>query len=194
MAKAKLNMLDAMNKWIEHSHKLIQPHEPHAEQPKKPPLKLTKKQRAVIREKFGGRCAYCGHELPATGWHADHAEPVERLSKFVRDERGFGKFIPTGEMMRPENDTIENMMPACRSCNIYKHSTDIETFRRMITRQLQNSINRTQCLRTGQRLGILKLDAAPIVFWFEKYGEMENGKSTQRSAGSRMSGQDTGHL
>ncbi|MDE9479513.1 HNH endonuclease, partial [Xenorhabdus bovienii] len=29
-------------------------------------MKLTKKQRAVIREKFGGRCAYCGHELPAT--------------------------------------------------------------------------------------------------------------------------------
>ncbi|MDE9484040.1 HNH endonuclease [Xenorhabdus bovienii] len=144
-------------------------------------LKLTKKQRAVIREKFGGRCAYCGHELPATGWHADHAEPVERLSKFVRDERGFGKFIPTGEMMRPENDTIENMMPSCRSCNIYKHSLDIETFRSAITRELQNSINRTQCLRTGQRLGILKLDAAPIVFWFETYTEnVGNGKSTQR--------------
>lgn len=25
-------------------------------------MKLTKKQRAELREKFGGRCAYCGVE------------------------------------------------------------------------------------------------------------------------------------
>ncbi|WP_275347662.1 HNH endonuclease [Xenorhabdus bovienii] len=163
MAKA-INTLDAINKWAEHSHKLIQSNESRIEQPKKPPLKLTKKQRAVIREKFGGRCAYCGHELPATGWHADHAEPIMRYG--------------AGQCNYPENDTIENMMPACRSCNIYKHSADIETFRRVITRELQNSINRTQCLRTGQRLGILKLDTAPIVFWFETYTENVGNEKT----------------
>ncbi|QTL38773.1 HNH endonuclease [Xenorhabdus budapestensis] len=127
-------------------------------------MKLTKKQRVVIKEKFGGRCSYCGHELPERGWHADHAEPIMR---YGNDQCHY-----------PENDTIENMMPACRSCNIYKHSADIETFRRVITRQLQNSINRTQCLRTGQRLGILKLDAAPIVFWFEKYTENVGNEKT----------------
>lgn len=35
-------------------------------------MALTKKQRAILREKFGGKCAYCGCELPEKGWHADH--------------------------------------------------------------------------------------------------------------------------
>lgn len=31
--------------------------------------------------KFGGRCAYCGCELPEKGWHADHVEAVLRKSE-----------------------------------------------------------------------------------------------------------------
>ena len=37
-------------------------------------MALTKKQRVELRMKFGGRCAYCGCELPEKGWHADHVE------------------------------------------------------------------------------------------------------------------------
>ncbi|HHR4690493.1 TPA: HNH endonuclease, partial [Salmonella enterica] len=37
-------------------------------------MSLTKKQRAELRMKFGGRCAYCGCVLPEKGWHADHVE------------------------------------------------------------------------------------------------------------------------
>lgn len=46
-------------------------------------MALTKSQRAALREKFGGRCAYCGSEL-GERWHADHIEPIvfyfERLA------------------------------------------------------------------------------------------------------------------
>lgn len=35
-------------------------------------MALTKKQREKLRMKFGGRCAYCGCELPEKGWHAGH--------------------------------------------------------------------------------------------------------------------------
>ncbi|MBI6550715.1 HNH endonuclease [Xenorhabdus sp. VLS] len=126
-------------------------------------MKLTKKQRSVIRDKFGGRCAYCGCDLPAAGWHADHGEPVMRYGD--------------GQCHYPENDTIENMMPSCRSCNLYKSCSDVESFRQIITRQLQNSIHRTQSLRAAQRFGKLSFDLSPVVFWFEKYGEMGNGKA-----------------
>ncbi len=37
-------------------------------------MALTKKQREKLRMKFGGRCAYCGCELPEKGWHADHVQ------------------------------------------------------------------------------------------------------------------------
>lgn len=46
-------------------------------------MSLSKKQRIVLRAKFGGRCAYCGEVLKEKGWHADHVEPV--LRKSVQD-------------------------------------------------------------------------------------------------------------
>ena len=59
-------------------------------------MALTKKQRAELRMKFGGRCAYCGCEL-SDKWHADHVEAVRRN-------------ISNGYAMdRPENDTVSNM-------------------------------------------------------------------------------------
>ena len=42
-------------------------------------MALTKKQRAELRMKFGGRCAYCGCEL-GEKWHADHVKPVIRFA------------------------------------------------------------------------------------------------------------------
>ncbi|MCJ4899535.1 hypothetical protein LNT45_27440, partial [Klebsiella pneumoniae] len=44
-------------------------------------MALTKKQREKLRMKFGGRCAYCGCELPEKGWHADHVQAVLRKSE-----------------------------------------------------------------------------------------------------------------
>lgn len=42
-------------------------------------MALTKKQRAELRMKFGGLCAYCGCEL-GEKWHADHVKPVIRFA------------------------------------------------------------------------------------------------------------------
>ncbi|EED4236002.1 HNH endonuclease, partial [Salmonella enterica subsp. enterica serovar Typhimurium] len=44
-------------------------------------MALTRKQRERLRMKFGGRCAYCGCELPEKGWHADHVQAVLRKSE-----------------------------------------------------------------------------------------------------------------
>ncbi|HCS2340565.1 TPA: HNH endonuclease, partial [Shigella sonnei] len=55
-------------------------------------MALTKKQRAELRMKFGGRCAYCGCEL-GEKWHADHVKPVIRFD---------------GNMLHQERDDISN--------------------------------------------------------------------------------------
>lgn len=58
-------------------------------------MALTKKQRAELRMKFGGRCAYCGCELPEKGWHADHVEAVRRnISKdYAMDRHHWGSTV-----------------------------------------------------------------------------------------------------
>jgi hypothetical protein len=52
--------------------------------------------RALLREKFGGRCAYCGEPL-GERWHADHVEPVIRDLRFAD-----GKVMTTGKLLRPQ--------------------------------------------------------------------------------------------
>ncbi len=80
-------------------------------------MALTKKQRAELRMKFGGRCAYCGCEL-GEKWHADHVKPVIRFD---------------GNMLHQERDDISNMVPECHPCNLHKHCSSLEDYRRIIS-------------------------------------------------------------
>lgn len=66
-------------------------------------LKLSKKQREELRMKFGGRCAYCGCQLPEKGWHADHVKAVYRELEIDRDagKQGQFKLKQTGDVYKP---------------------------------------------------------------------------------------------
>jgi hypothetical protein len=126
-------------------------------------MKLTKQQRATLREKFDGKCAYCGEPL-GDRWHADHKEPVERKLAHVR---GKG-FVPTGELWRPENDHIDNMMPACAPCNIDKHAMSLESWRVKLSRSLDVLARNQPTYRHARRFGLLAEQPKAIVFYFER--------------------------
>ncbi|EBB2410704.1 HNH endonuclease [Salmonella enterica] len=115
---------------------------------------ITKKQRAELRMKFGGRCAYCGCEL-SDKWHADHVKPVIRFD---------------GKMLHQEHDDISNLVPACHPCNLHKHCSSLEDYRRII------GDGRREFLVSGKgkalvRMGLVEMKSDPVVFWFEKYQE-----------------------
>ncbi|HBW1841695.1 TPA: HNH endonuclease [Klebsiella quasipneumoniae subsp. quasipneumoniae] len=115
-------------------------------------MALTKKQRAELRMKFGGRCAYCGCEL-GDKWHADHVQPVIRFD---------------GKMLHQERDDINNMVPACHPCNLHKHCNSLEDYRRII------DDGRREFMVSGKgkalvRMGLVEMKSDPVVFWFEKY-------------------------
>jgi 5-methylcytosine-specific restriction endonuclease McrA len=132
-------------------------------------MNLTKKQRAELRMKFGGRCAYCGCELPEKGWHADHVEPVDRVLDYVRNEDGWGgKIVATGELGRPERDTLENLNPACASCNLDKHSMSLESWRKAIANKV-DVCRYESAFRHAERFGLIIEVQKPVVFWFEQY-------------------------
>lgn len=126
-------------------------------------MKLTKAQRAALREKFGGRCAYCGCSL-GDRWHADHIECVERELKHIPG-RGL---VATGRLHRPERDTLENMNPACAPCNIDKHSLSLESWRKMIQRSNEVLQRDVSTFRRALRYGLVSLSANPVVFYFER--------------------------
>jgi hypothetical protein len=119
--------------------------------------------------KFGGRCAYCGIELPERGWHADHVEPVDRVLKMATDRLGNSKFVASGQLRNREADTIENLFPACAPCNIDKRSSPLYIWRKRLE-DLANNCRRTvSAFRHAERFGRVTIVNGPVIFWFEKY-------------------------
>ena len=73
---------------------------------------ISKKDRELIRQKFGGKCAYSGTILE-DDWQVDHIKPLRR-------------FLGQHEK---KNHNTENMVPVQRIINHYKGPRDLETFR-----------------------------------------------------------------
>lgn len=76
---------------------------------------ISKKNRELIKMKFGGKCAYSGTELESD-WQIDHIKPVVR--------HWF-----SGTITAKDNDCLENMIPVQKLINHYKHSLDLHEFR-----------------------------------------------------------------
>jgi hypothetical protein len=123
---------------------------------------MKKSDREIIYQKFGGRCAYCGCELPKK-WHIDHIEPV------IRDlERRNGKLVTNGKLLRPENDIISNYNPSCPSCNIMKHSTNIEGFRLMIQGFVDSLNQYSNQYKFAKKYSLIQETGNKVEFYFEK--------------------------
>lgn len=130
--------------------------------------KLKKTERAQLKQKFGGHCACCGCVL-GDKWHADHIENVDRKIEFC-PKRGLKS---SSEMNRPELDTIENMNPACASCNISKHSMSLDTWRKILEDTNRKLFAYVKNYRLAVAFGQIQETPKPIVFWFEKYQAQE---------------------
>lgn len=111
-------------------------------------------KRKEIWDKSNGHCWYCGCELEK-GWHVDHLEPVVRN-------------LATGEMEQPQNDTFDNKVPSCPSCNIQKSSLPLESWRRIIKSHIK-SLNRDSTqYKVAKRFGLVQETEREVVFWFER--------------------------
>lgn len=135
-------------------------------------MRLTTAEREKVRMIFSGLCAYCGEPL-GKRWHADHIEPVERKLAAIE-----GRIVTTGEVHRPERDTIANLWPACPPCNIDKHTLSLEGWRR----KLQDAcgvLSRNQpTYRHAIRFGLLTETGAAIKFHFERAASMASYDAT----------------
>ena len=124
-------------------------------------MTLSKAEREALRMMFGGRCAYCGCELPAKGWHADHVRAIYRSWPRAADTNGL---LPSRG-----KDAIENIFPACAACNLFKSVYDLETWRGEITKQVERARKKSFNFRFAEAFGLVRETSAPVVFWFEKW-------------------------
>jgi len=114
--------------------------------------------RQAVYDKYEGHCAYCGEHIPdIKQMQADHIIPLK-------------EFPVTGNLPYHWDD-IENLNPACKVCNKWKNAFSIETFRRMVSCQLENvrrfSANYRMCLKYR----LVKETPHPILFYYEIIGD-----------------------
>ena len=119
--------------------------------------KLTKAERQTVYDKCAGHCAYCGCEITIGQMQVDHVIPME----FYDAYKTKGKDI----------DTLDNMLPACRSCNNYKHTLSIELFRQCIEHWPDALKGESCTYRNAIRFGMVEPKPHKVVFYFEKMRE-----------------------
>ena len=133
---------------------------------------MNKKRRAIF-DKSGGKCWYCGCDLPEKGWHEDHVEPVYRNPPKKKPSYPWGeppesiRPILESSMQKPENDIEENKVPACAPCNLFKSTFSVEEFRQEIQRQVERARKSSVNFRTSERFGLIKEIDKKVTFWFE---------------------------
>ena len=124
---------------------------------------MNKKDRELIFNKYGGKCAYCGCELKK-GWHVDHIIAARRGDSDLRIER-LNKFS-SSEIVRGKNE-IENYNPSCRQCNIWKSTLSIEKFRIEIAEQVKRLNDYNANYRNAKRYGLVQETGIEVKFYFE---------------------------
>lgn len=118
--------------------------------------KLSARERKYFFNMFKGRCAYCGTQITFRGMQIDHKQPLAN----------------GGE------DALENMFPACRSCNHYKHTLDIEGFRTYLEGIPKRLERDCIAYQVGEKFGIVRSVGGKVVFYFEKE---ESGDEIKRN-------------
>lgn len=115
---------------------------------------MTKKElRQAVYDKYNGHCAYCGCEITLKEMQIDHIE-----SKWHAELRG-----------EETDNSIENLMPACRQCNFYKGAMVIEKFRKALTDTLLPNITKSFQWRLAEKYHLVeKHNTEGVKFYFEK--------------------------
>ena len=122
--------------------------------PKRKPV--PKKVREQVYRVCGGHCAYCGIEITMKEMQVDHFLPFEN-----------GRAISQG---KGDIDSIDNYLPACRSCNYHKSSMFLDQFRDAVFRWSDVLIRDSVTFRNAVRFGQVKIEKHVPKFYFEKIG------------------------
>lgn len=107
---------------------------------------ISKSTRTSVYLMYNGHCAYCGKEIKYKDMQVDHKKPL-RLGGI--------------------ND-ITNYLPACRSCNHYKSTLDVEGYSKYLQDIHKRLMRDSIPYQVAERFGIVKHISNDILFYFEK--------------------------
>ena len=117
--------------------------------------RLSQAERKAVYDKYNGHCAYCGCDIPFKGFNVDHLHCLRNYEY-------------TEELTGIDVHSIDNLMPACGSCNRYKATMDLETFRKQL-QKIPDRLQRDVCTyNIALRYKMVQENREPIKFYFER--------------------------
>jgi hypothetical protein len=116
---------------------------------------IRPKTRKELYEKYNHRCAYCGCEIEYREMQIDHVKSV------------YANIDLKQTMTEDEMYSEGNLLPACRQCNFYKSSMDLEMFRSRLSGILMQNLQKMFQYRLALKYGLIKESVKPIIFYFE---------------------------
>lgn len=132
---------------------------------------MNKTLRERIYNKYNGHCAYCGTHITLSEMQVDHLQPKwHNLS----DEDCERKGIDRG------TDDESNLMPACRACNYYKHTSTLDGFRVRLT-VLQSNVMESFNARLALKYQMIALQPWDGKFYFERPEDAESESPNQNA-------------
>ena len=125
-----------------------------------------KTDRQKVLEKYGCRCAYCGGAITMKTMQVDHIISKDRWRTamyYIEDEPKFLQHLKEKDI-----DHFDNLNPACRPCNLYKHRDSLDGFRKHLSKQVARARKYSNNFRMAERYNLIKETGESVIFYFEK--------------------------
>jgi 5-methylcytosine-specific restriction endonuclease McrA len=126
-----------------------------------------KPNRTSVHQKYNGHCAYCGVEIAVKDMQVDHVICQANYEWHLRNNHKIPSFLK--HLTMSDLNHIDNLMPSCRSCNNFKKTFSIETFRGEVEEQIKRLRSAKPTFRLAERFGLIECKPKPIVFYFETW-------------------------
>ena len=116
---------------------------------------MRKELREKVYQKYNKKCAYCGLDIQYKEMQVDHIIPKYNFDK------------PHFKTDFNNPDDFRNLNPSCRSCNKFKDTYDLETFRLQIEAQIDRLRKYQSTFRLAERYGLIECKPKEVKFYFE---------------------------
>jgi 5-methylcytosine-specific restriction endonuclease McrA len=108
------------------------------------PIKID---RHLVYGKFNGRCAYCGNDLEFKDMQVDH-------------------FVPKTKFDGNGVDSIENLMPSCKECNMDKGNMLIDEWRGRLINAVE-TVKSSKILASAIKFNMIDIKPFSGKFYYE---------------------------
>lgn len=139
---------------------------------------MKAKDREIVFNKYGGKCAYCGCELQK-GWHIDHIEAHWHKMTLEKCE---------SVGIKKGSDEIFNMNPSCPRCNRWKGTFTIKQFRIEISKQCERLQRDSSAYRMAKDYNLFLETSNKVVFYFESWSLKKRKKEKHYEGNNQQKG------